>query len=94
MTKNITLAVPEDLLAQYRILAAEQSTTVNALVRKHMEEATGTARKRKDAIARMIELGQASARDSAEIKEAGGKIEKWRWSREETYAEREWPKKQ
>ena len=34
--KNITLAVDEDVLAKVRRIAAEQDTTVNALVREYL----------------------------------------------------------
>jgi hypothetical protein len=63
MTRNLTLAVPEQLLERYRLHAAERKTSVNALLRKHMEEAVGLEEKRKAAIAKMLELGkQTSAR--------------------------------
>lgn len=75
MTKNITLAVDEDLLARYRVLAAERKTSVNALVRQHMAEAVGLEERRSKAIARMIELGQ---RSKARIDMRG-------WNREASY---------
>lgn len=37
MTKNITLAVDEVVLRKVRQLASKRDTTVNALVRKHLE---------------------------------------------------------
>ena len=49
MTKNLTLAVDEDTLASFRIVAAEKHTTVNALIRKFMEESTGLAERRRQA---------------------------------------------
>ena len=58
--KNLTLAIDDDLLASYRLLAAENRTTVNALVRKHMEEATGAAARRKAALDRLHELSLRS----------------------------------
>ena len=45
MTKNITLAVDEDLLARFRVLAAEERSSVSALIRQFMEERTGLAEK-------------------------------------------------
>ncbi len=60
MLKNITLTVDEGLLARFRLLAAEQRTSVNALVRKHMEDATGLAAKRADALSRLAELSRRS----------------------------------
>jgi hypothetical protein len=93
MAKNITLTVDEDLLARYRLIAAEQNTSVNALVRRHMEEATGTAARRKQALARLQELSrQSEAYDRAHPvtdDDAGA-----RFSREETYSGRRfrWPR--
>jgi len=57
MTKNLTLSVPERVLERFRLLAAERKTTVNALVRKFMEDAVGLEERRRAAIERMLELG-------------------------------------
>lgn len=97
-SRNITLTVDEDVLAKFRILAAEQKTSVNALVRKHMEEATGLAERRKAARERMLQLARENlARDAerAAARERGEVVqeETWRWSREDTYAERTGPGK-
>lgn len=75
MTKNLTLAVPEQLLERFRLHAAERKTTVNALLRKHMEETIGLEERRKAAIARMLELGNQT---NACIDMSG-------WNREATY---------
>ena len=58
MTKNITLSVDEQLLEQFRLHAAQRKTSVNALLRKHMEEAVGLEERRRNAIARMLDLGR------------------------------------
>ncbi|MCR2833582.1 hypothetical protein [Parerythrobacter lacustris] len=76
MTKNITLAVDADLLARFRVLAAERKTTVNALVRQHMAEAVGLEARRSAAIARMLELGNQST----------AQIDMSKWDRESSYA--------
>ena len=81
MTKNITLAVDEEVLAQYRVLAAEQRSSVNALIRKHMEEATSVGEKRRQARAWMA----AKARDNAAFDEPGNEGG-WRWNREDCYS--------
>jgi hypothetical protein len=60
MMKNITLTVEEGLLARFRLLAANQRTSVNALVRKHMEEATGVMATREKALARLAEMSLQS----------------------------------
>jgi hypothetical protein len=38
MTKNITLAVEEEVLDRVRVVAAERKTTVNGLVRAYLEQ--------------------------------------------------------
>jgi hypothetical protein len=66
MMKNITLTVEEGLLARFRQLAAQQRTSVNALVRKHMEDATGAMATKAEALARLAELSrQSDAYDEA-----------------------------
>jgi len=58
MAKNLTLSVPDQVLERFRLLAAERKTTVNALVRKFMEESVGLEERRSAAIQRMLELGR------------------------------------
>ncbi len=80
MTKNLTLAVPEDLLASFRVVAAEKRTSVNALIRQYMEESTGLAQKRREARAWMAAKGAENmANDDLQDKEG------WRWNREDCY---------
>ena len=91
--RNITLAVDDEVLAGYRLLAAEQRTTVNAMVRKHMEEATGAAARRRAALERLARVSHESeAFDEAHpaIDPAQGA----RFSREDTYTgpRFEWPR--
>jgi hypothetical protein len=81
MTKNITLAVDEDVLASYRVIAAEQRTSVNALIRKHMEEATGLAERRREARRWMAEKANENAKNDDLQGEEG-----WRWNREDCYS--------
>lgn len=81
MTKNITLAVPEDLLASFRIVAAEKHTSVNALIRQFMEDSTGLAARRREARAWMAAKGRENmANDDPQGK--GG----WSWNREDCYS--------
>jgi len=49
MTKNITLAVDEDIVAEARVLAAENRTTVNAMVRDFLAAAVAKRRSSKGA---------------------------------------------
>jgi MoxR-like ATPase len=87
MTKNITLTVEEGLLARFRLLAAQQRTSVNALVRKHMEEATGVLATRENALARLAELSrQSEAYDEAHPVDDEAKAAKF--DRETTYSGR------
>ena len=39
--KNITLAIDEDVLERARLVAAEQKTTVNAMVREFLADVAG-----------------------------------------------------
>jgi hypothetical protein len=82
MTKNITLAVDEEVLARYRVLAAEQRTSVNALIRKHMEEATNVAEQRRQARAWMAD----KARENMVHDSSSSGEETWRWNREDSYS--------
>jgi hypothetical protein len=81
MTKNITLAIDEDLLARFRVLAAKERTSVNALIRQYMEERTSLAEKRRQARAWMA----AKAAENAKNDEPGGEGG-WRWNREDSYS--------
>jgi hypothetical protein len=76
MTKNLTLAVDEDLLERFRLHAAERKTSVNALLRKHMEEAVGLEERRRNAIAGMLELGRTTQ----------ARIDMSQWDRAATYS--------
>jgi hypothetical protein len=58
MTKNLTLAVEEELLERFRLHAVQRKTSVNALLRKHMEEAVGLEERRRSAIEQMLTLGK------------------------------------
>lgn len=49
--KNITLAIDEGLLDRVRVIAAERKTTVNQLVRVHLEQIARNDDRAKRAIA-------------------------------------------
>jgi hypothetical protein len=98
MTKNITLAFDEEKLARLRVYAAQHRTTVNALFRKHADDLLdGDERRRKAREWMVNEALKNMARDAerAAARERGEAVheETWRWSREDTYAERTWPRK-
>lgn len=77
---NITLTIDDELLKQARIKAAEQGTSVNAVVRAHLEEWAAEDREREKAKALASFLKRA--RESTMSSE-GRKI-----TREELYEER------
>lgn len=77
---NITLTIDDELLKQARIKAAEQGTSVNAVVRAHLEEWAAEDREREKA--RAIASFLKRARESTYS--SGGR----KWNREELYEER------
>ncbi len=100
MAKNLTLAFEEEKLAQLRILAAKERTTVNALLRKHVDELLDIDGRRQRAREWMVAKARENmARDAerALALERGEPASKetWRWSREETYSgpRFDWPRK-
>jgi hypothetical protein len=83
--KNITLAVDEDILDRVRVIAAERKTTVNALVREHLEKIASEQDRRADARRRLRELMEKSeARLGPDYK----------WNRKELYEDRVFPRHQ
>lgn len=76
MTKNLTLAIDEQLLERFRLHAVERKTSVNALLRKHMEDTVGLEDRRRNAIAKMLELGRKTT----------ARIDMSAWDREESYS--------
>ncbi|MBJ7486721.1 DUF6364 family protein [Brevundimonas sp.] len=76
MTRNLTLAIDDDLLDKVRVLAAMKRTSVNEMVRGFL--------------ARLVE--QETSKDEAReallklIDESKGRMGDWRPSREETYS--------
>ena len=60
--RNLTLALAEDLLLEARVLAAKQRTSVNEIVRQHLESLVGADRQRRTAwerVRRLVECPQA-----------------------------------
>jgi Ribbon-helix-helix protein, copG family len=76
VTKNITLAVDDELLERFRLHAAQRKTSVNALLRRHMEDSVGMEERRRNAIAQMLKLGR----------ETKARIDMSGWDRDASYA--------
>lgn len=62
--KNITLAVDEHVLAEARRYAAARNTTVNGLVREHLEQIVRNEDRARQAVR---ELREMSDRSTAEV---------------------------
>lgn len=74
--KNITLAIDEGILDAARLYAAKNKTTVNALVRLHLEQIARNEDRLKQAVAELRQIsGASSARLGAD----------YRFDREATY---------
>lgn len=85
MTKNITLAIDEDLLDKARVLAAMRRTSVNEMVRQFLEREVSrvTAQAtRAEAWGRMFEVADNN-KDRRALRKAGELI----FDREEFYEE-------
>ncbi|MGJ3231708.1 MAG: DUF6364 family protein [Oceanicaulis sp.] len=83
MTKNLTLAIDEDLLDRARVLAAMRRTTVNAMVREYLEREVG----REGDEARRAEAWARLFRETDEVLAASGAREPVKFDREELYDE-------
>jgi plasmid stability protein len=53
---NITLNVPDEVLDEARVFAAERKTTVNALVRDYLISVTSQKKRAKQAMAELREM--------------------------------------
>lgn len=73
--KNITLRVDEDILMQARKVAAEQSTSVNAMVRDFLEDLSRRESRKESARREILDLCRRSKVT------VGGQT----WSREDLY---------
>lgn len=66
MTRNITLAVEEDVLERAKIFAAHRRTTVNRLVRDYLRSLVGQTGEVDEARARLLELAREKRGDMGE----------------------------
>ena len=83
--KNITLAIDEAVLARARSYAEKYGTTVNALVREHLNSLLDQQARREAALLELRKMMETSeARLGPDYK----------WNREEIYEERMFPRHQ
>lgn len=76
MTKNITLAIDENLLAKVRVLAAMKRTSVNEMVRDYLQRLVEQEIEHDEAREELLKL----------MDESEGRMGDWRPSRKETYS--------
>ena len=56
--RNITLSLPDDLIRKAKVHAAQRNSTVNALVRKLLEEALSDDRRTRAAADRLLAIAE------------------------------------
>lgn len=61
---NLTITVDEEALKRARIRALEEETSVNAVLREHLEEYAGVRRERREAGGKLLELAANSSMSS------------------------------
>ncbi len=57
---NITLSVPDEILDEARVFAAERKTTVNALVRNYLISVTSQKKRAKEAMAELRKMSETT----------------------------------
>jgi len=76
MTRNLTLAIDDDLLDKVRVLAAMKRTSVNEMVRGFLTRLVEQEAEHDEATEALLKLAR----------ESKGRMGDWRFSREETYS--------
>ncbi|MGY6628483.1 MAG: DUF6364 family protein [Oceanicaulis sp.] len=76
MTKNLTLAIDDDLLDRARVVAAVRRTTVNAMVREYLERVVQEEREGDAVTQELLKLSREGSWDMGD----------WTPSRDETYS--------
>ena len=61
---NLTITIEDDILKLARHRALEENTSVNAVIREYLTAYAGVDRGRRAAIARLLELSDASVASS------------------------------
>lgn len=74
-TKNITLAIEEDLLDKVRVIAAMEKTTVNAMVRDFLTDAAKRNNRTQKVRSRLAERSRQST----------GRVGEITWTRDELH---------
>jgi len=72
---NLTITLDDELLRKARVKAAEVGTSVNTILREHLESWTGAQEERRRAIEQFVEVAKQSRASS------GGRT----WTRDELY---------
>lgn len=75
---NLTIAIDDELLKRARVRAAEEGTSVNAVLRKHLEQYAQVHEERRRAIDDLLQLSRERAK-------LGVKPSPRRWRREDAY---------
>jgi hypothetical protein len=80
--KNITLSVEEEVLERARVYAAKHRTTVNRLVREHLQQLARREDRIEKAREELLQM----------IDESPGRLgPDWEWNREDAYEGRVFP---
>ena len=77
---NLTLSIDDELLKRARIKALEEGTSVNALVRDHLERFAGGKEREREAVRQILEDSKTSTASSR----GRGRT----WTRDDLYEER------
>ncbi len=76
MTRNLTLAIDDDLLDKVRVLAAMKRTSVNEMVRGFLTRLVEQESEHDEATEALLKLAR----------ESKGRMGDWKFNREETYS--------
>jgi len=76
VTRNLTLAIDDDLLDKVRVLAAMKRTSVNEMVRGFLTRLVEQESEHDEATEALLKLAR----------ESQGRMGDWKFSREETYS--------
>ena len=72
---NLTISVDDDILLMARRRALEERTSVNAVLKRHLEEYAGVRRRQAEAVDRLLALSRTGGTGRGDA----------RWSRDDLY---------